>query len=113
MAEMIGVQPPSAEGLRRLAGAIGGFSQEAIDQGCKAIEDAPQPEFRRMPTLNELEGACRNAAQAKRERPQFCNICENGWVTERRNVPAYRNLPGGESTSYVRRCPNGCVPGAA
>ena len=70
LAEVIGVQVPSADALGRLAGTLSGFSEAVIDSACRGLEDAPQGDFRRLPTPHELTQACQRAAYKPRK-PEF------------------------------------------
>lgn len=128
VAEAIGAPVPSAEALRRLAGALSGFPESVIDSACYRLEDAPQGDFRRLPTPHELKAACEEAAQARtpENTSRWCGRCvmgsirgsdgeirncecnctdcgNSGFALQKRIVKGYK-----AAISFAMLCPNGC-----
>jgi hypothetical protein len=73
LAEVTGAQVPSGDALARLGETLSGFSEAIIDGACRTLEDAPQGEYRRMPTPDELVRACQAAARVNRPAGQSFN----------------------------------------
>ena len=75
LADLIGASIPSSDVLEGLAQATARFPDEVVDSACRTLENAPQPDFRRMPTPYELVQACEKAGA----KPKIgdCGICNN------------------------------------
>lgn len=85
-AELIGVQVPSGEALKRLAETLGGFSEVVIDTACRSLEDSPQQDmYRKMPTPDELTKACQSAARANR--PAVASFNHDAYMRDVRAHP--------------------------
>jgi hypothetical protein len=132
MADVTQTPLQSSDVLTRLAGSISRFSQEVIDSAMTTLEDAPQGDFRRLPTPHELVTACQNAANAKtavretrwcgrctygviQSGREFvrcecdCAFCNNsGFVVVKKNGELYDSRVDWREDVYAKRCPNGC-----
>jgi hypothetical protein len=127
LAETTGAPIPSAEVLKRLATALSGFTEKAIDTACFSLEAAPPAEYRRLPTPHELTVACQNAIYVEVKQSRWCGRCQmgmirgsdgqirrcecacatcdnSGWTTE---VQAVQRMPYKEAR-FALRCPQGC-----
>ena len=50
MADSLSITLQSSDILKRLGDAVARFPDEVVDSACHALEDAPQGDFRRLPT---------------------------------------------------------------
>lgn len=81
MAELRGAPFPSTDALKAISSALSGFTQQVIEEACSKLERAAVADYEpRMPTLQKLEDACREASQP-RTKLRDCSVCANDrWI---------------------------------
>jgi len=75
MADSLSITLQSSDILKRLGDAVARFPDEVVNSACHALEDAPQGDFRRLPTPFELVQACEKVTA--KGKIGDCDVCDN------------------------------------
>lgn len=133
LAEVIQAPLPSAEALKNLARSVSRFPESVIETACQKLENAPQGEYRRLPTPHEFKKACEESQVGEVKQSRWCGrctlglvrsggewvrchcnceLCENGgWEVVTSSGEHFDSRIHARQTSYARRCPKGCGAG--